>query len=206
MDTTTALNTRKQRRARRLAIAARLATGLNSGQLKNERRLASEKPRLEGNGYGRSTMTARCAVGQVTLYWHGRSRTFRIKISGAPSPMKGPGNRLDDWSLVSGMVGRCACGGCGKFFAKTDPRMVFCSPACANKDRQRRSRSRARARRPAARIAYEQGELAKQQRALDIEATRAASAYQADENERIRDLMARQQKERDLRGIRPRQY
>jgi hypothetical protein len=208
MDTTPTANTRKYRRERRLAIAERLSTSLNSGRLKNERRIASEKPRMKGagEGYVRSTITARRPVGQVTLYWHGRSRTFKVKVSGRPAPMLDTPHILDDWAEVSGMVGRCACGGCGKFFAKADPRMVFCTPECANKDRQRRSRSRARARRPAARIAFEQGELAKQQRALDIEATRAASDYRADENERVRELMARQQQQRDQRGIRPRQY
>ena len=200
------MDPRTVRRRRRINIATGLSNSLNSGELKNERRIASEKPRLEGTGYARSTITARRPVGRVTLYWHGKSRTFRVKVSGPPAPMVTTPSTLDDWAEVSGMVGRCEAGGCGKFFAKANPRMRFCTPACADKGRQRRSRSRARARRPAARIAFEQGELAKQQRALDIEATRAASDYRADENERVRELMARQQQQRDQRGIRPRQY
>ena len=127
---------RTQKRRERIAIATHLAGLVNEPrgkQSKNARRIAAEKPQLNSEldengvlrpkGYTRSTISTLRPYGRATLYWHAKSRSFRVKVDAS---VKGESKRrllLDQFVRVSGMVGRCACGGCGLFFAKADPRM-----------------------------------------------------------------------------------
>jgi hypothetical protein len=73
--------------------------------------------------------------------------------------------------------------------------MIYCSPACAARDRQRRRRSLARAARPGAKAAYQESQtrLAAQRQA--IVAARAAGEYAREEFARASDINARRQQE-----------
>jgi hypothetical protein len=204
---------RTQKRRERIAIATHLAGLVNEPrgkQSKNARRIAAEKPQLNSEldengvlrpkGYTRSTISTLRPYGRATLYWHAKSRSFRVKVDAS---VKGESKRrllLDQFVRVSGMVGRCACGGCGLFFAKADPRMIYCSPSCAARDRQRRRRSRARAARPEAHVAYQESQerLAAQRQA--IEATREAGEYVREELARASDIRARRQQQKFWRS------
>lgn len=137
-------------------------------------------------GYERSVITTLRPYGRATLWWHAKSRTFRVKVDRA---VKGQSERrllLDAFAKVSGMVGRCAAGGCGLFFGKADPRQRFCGPKCADRECQRRARTRLRARRPEARVAFVESEAranAERQRRADW---RAAQPYNGS-RERVMD-------------------
>ena len=200
------MDPRTRKRQERIAIATRLAGLVNEPrgkQSKNARRIATEKPRLNSEldengvlrpkGYTRSTISTLRPYGRATLYWHAKSRSFRVKVDAS---VKGKSKRrllLDQFVLVNGMVGRCACGGCGLFFAKTDPRMVYCSPSCAARDRQRRRRSLARAARPEARAAYRESQARLAAQRQTIEAARAAGEYAREAWARASDINARRQ-------------
>jgi CGNR zinc finger len=212
------MNARTTKRHRRLALAADLAARLNAvtddapagaaldaldapdAQARNVRRLAKEKPRMLGigldgvpGGYLRSTVTALRPRGRVTLYWHARSRTYRVKVD---KSKRGASDRhllLDNFALVSGLVSRCADASCGRFFAKADGRQKFCSTTCADRARQRRARSRKFSATPAGQAQIARLEAAaargreRQLQALEI------SAYMADHMADIRDEQARQE-------------
>jgi hypothetical protein len=207
-DTLVSVDSRSRRRRERIALATRLADQLNEPhgkQSKNARRIATEKPQLDyepddngslrPKGYTRSTISTLRPYGRATLYWHAKSRSFCVKVDASARGKSGRRLLLDQFVLVDGMVGRCACGGCGLFFAKTDPRMIYCSPACAARDRQRRRRSLARAARPGAKAAYQESQtrLAAQRQA--IVAARAAGEYAREEFARASDINARRQQE-----------
>jgi hypothetical protein len=195
-------------RQKRLALAARLAVRLNEAtgrQAKYIRRLATEKPRPQwvpdGNGgirpkgYERSVVTALRPRGQVTLWWHEKSRSYRIKID---SSVKGASERrllLDAFAKVgSGVVARCPV--CGLFFARHDGRQRFCESRCADRDRQRRARTRRRHRRPEARVAFLESNArlaAERQRLADW---RAAQPYVSEQIAQARDAQARRAQRR----------
>jgi hypothetical protein len=202
------MDRRPERRLRRLHLAAKIAARLNTGkgrQTKNALRLATEKPRpflvpsgvpgqLKPEGYTRSVITALRRYGQATLWWHSKSRSFRVKVD--PRPKGRPERRLllDSFVKVgSGAVARCAC---GRYYARHDARQMYCSTTCADRERQRTRRSRLRARAPEARTAYVESEArqaAARQRRAD---QRAAAPYVADQVAAARDAQARREQTR----------
>ena len=202
------MDRRTERRLRRLRLATKITARLNAGtgkQTKNALRLATEKPQpqwvpddvkggIKPEGYTRSTITALRRYGQATLWWHSKSRSFRVKVDPA---VKGRSDRrllLDAFVKVgSDAVARCAC---GLYYARHDARQKYCSTTCSDRERQRTRRSRARARTPEARAAYaasEARQAAARQRLAD---QRAAAPYVADQVAAVRDAQARREQTR----------
>jgi hypothetical protein len=204
------MDSRTNRRHRRIALASKLAARLNAPQLGRQaraiRRLADEKPRAEyepngkggmvPSGYTRSVLTTLRSYGRATLWWHAKTRTFRVKVD---RTVKGHSERrllLDAFAKVSGMVARCAAGACGTYFGKSDPRQQFCSTKCADRERQRRTRTRRRAAHPQARVAFAESEArmaGERQRRADW---RVAQPYVEEQVAAARDAQARREQRR----------
>jgi hypothetical protein len=205
-----------ERRRRRYAIAADLVVRLNAPapgrQAKNIRRLANEKPqvsyapgavagKLVPSGYSRSTVTALRRRGMTTLYWHSKRRCFLVKVD-KTTKAEHEHKRLllDRFARVSGMVARCAGGGCGLFYVRRDARMLFCSTKCADRDRQQRRRAKIRALRPEAKVAFREAEAKRAAERQRIEAYQAARPYYDEQHARALDQRARAEQRAEHRG------
>jgi hypothetical protein len=202
------MDRRPERRLRKLRLATKIADRLNAGtskQAKNALRLATEKPGvawvpdgkggIKPGGYTRSTITATRPYGQATLWWHSKSRGFRVKVDPMVKARTERRLLLDAFAKVgSDAVARC--GACGLYYARHDARQKYCSTTCSDRERQRTRRSRARARTPEARAAYAASE-ARQAAARQLRADRLAAApYTADQVAAVRDAQARREQAR----------
>jgi len=145
------MDERTRRRHERLKVAERIAERLNArdAEDKDARRVAAlvARPELLGarergtGGYLRRTITARRTSGErLTLYFHGRSRTLRVKVESCEPAREQRPLLLDEIRHYSGLI--ASCEGCARFYVKTDQRMTFCSKTCAARRRQRRHRAR----------------------------------------------------------------
>jgi len=221
MTTTTPLDPRTRRRRRKLALATTLAWRLNEQQklaakvlldgrcdenLARIRALATQAPqkflgvdveadgRRVSLGYERYVITALRPYGQATLWWHARSRCFRVTVR--RNDHRGWDRRgkstnkllLDDFAKVSGLVARCASWSCGEFYARQDGRQRFCSTRCADRERQRGRRKRAN---PAARAAFEEAERQRSERERERAGRAALVAFYDAKRDVAADASAR---------------
>jgi hypothetical protein len=147
-----------RRRALRLALAAHVAIQLNDAdsapQYARLIALANARPRFAGVsvdpatgethalGYERAVVTALRPYGRATVYFHGRSRTFRTKVDTLKRARRARPLLIDEMVKISGLVARCAA--CPRFYVLTDRRMRFCSTTYGARDRQRRRRRQLR--------------------------------------------------------------
>jgi hypothetical protein len=146
-------------------------------------------------GYMRTVVSTLRPRGRVTLYWHSRSRTYRVKVDKSKRGVTARHLLLDDFALVSGIVSRCSDSSCGKFFAKHDGRQRFCTPACADRDRQRRARGRKFSATPEGQELIARREaVAADGRERRLERLEKSS-YMADHMADIRDAQARREQD-----------
>ncbi len=197
---------RAARRRQRLQLAARLAARLNAPkgqQSRNIRRLAIERPRAEydldgqgrrvPNGYRRRVVSALRSYGLATLWWHAKSRTYRVKIDRSVKGQSRCLLLLDYFAKVDGLVSRCDC---GLFFAKEDGRQRYCSRRCGDRHRQRRARARRHSRTPRGQAAIARAETifaTERQRRAD---SRVAARFVSDQVDEARDAQARREQMR----------
>src|SRR5262245_36051013 len=140
------MDRRTEQRLEKLKIAVRVAGVLNDaraqrvhhergGRWTDADRVMNlvARPAALGreHGWSREVLTARRTSGeQVTIYFHGKTRTFRAKVTKGLKPASEQRPLLlDDIRVADGLVASCAS--CGKFYAKADGRMRFCSKSCA---------------------------------------------------------------------------
>jgi hypothetical protein len=198
-----------RRRALKLALAAHVATQLNDAdpapQYARLIALADARPRFAGVdvdpatgkttplGYERITITALRRYGRATIYFHGRSRTFRTKVDTFKRARQARPLLIDEMVKISGLVARCSA--CPRFYVLTDRRRRYCSPTCSARDRQRRRRRQLRLRsakgHAQARALYETHAREKAARRAQRNDGAIAAAYTRDLYDTIGDRIAR---------------
>jgi hypothetical protein len=197
-----------RRRALKLALAARIVDQLNAADPVPEYArliaLANAPPRFAGVsvdpatgkttplGYERITITALRRYGRATIYFHGRSRTFRAKVDRVKRARQARPLLIDEMVKISGLVGRCVA--CPRFYVLADRRMRYCSTTCGARDRQRRRRQlqlRSAKRYAQARALYETHAAEKAARRAQRTDGAIASAYTLDQYNIIGQRLAR---------------
>jgi hypothetical protein len=144
-------------------------------------------------GYRRTVISTLRPYGWATLYWHAKSRTYRVKVN---TKVKGQSEKkllMDAFARASGLVSLCAC---GVFFPKLDGRQRYCSPKCADKYRARRARQRHHSATAKGQAQIQRAERAFADSRRRLADGRAAAAYVAEQIAEANDQATRREQHR----------